>query len=155
MSSSAAENGFVPKNYAARLEIHCRAALSSQTGPLKSPASIKSNVCAKLRRNGPSHGRVKGWGRHFLPAKSGSDVGFAEATKTACKLNNLPRSVHYWTDVARFSRFYRGARLVPTTLSGFLKCEYFYGLGTRPRRGHFYWSSGLALLNGNGPSLGA
>ena len=38
--------------------------------------------------------------------------------KAAGKLNKLPRSVHYWADLATFSRFYWHARWVPTTLFG-------------------------------------
>ena len=43
------------------------------------------------------------------------------APKEASGLNALPRSVHYWTDIARFSRFYPCTRRVPTTLSGYLE----------------------------------
>src|SRR4030095_12854364 len=43
----------------------------------------------------------------------------------AVPLGSASSSVHYWTDVAIFSRLYESAGRVPTTLFGYLKWEYF------------------------------
>jgi len=51
---------------------------------------------------------------------------------------DLPRSVHYWTDVATFSRFYRYARWVPTTPTGNLKWEYSMASAQILALGPFY-----------------
>jgi hypothetical protein len=47
MFSSSEENGFVPRKYAARFEIHCRAALCRKLGHSNPQHAIISNVCAK------------------------------------------------------------------------------------------------------------
>ena len=66
--------------------------------------------------------------------KNGPDAGL--------RAQDRRRSVHYWTDIAIFSRFYRHAIWVPTTPCGNLKWEYFNWPRRRTSRwGHFYYES--------------
>ena len=52
--------------------------------------------------------------------------------------NKLPRSVHYWADLAIFSRFYWQVGWVPTTPSGCLKWDTLDGPGERLRAGAIF-----------------
>jgi hypothetical protein len=52
-----------------RFEIHARRRISRKLGHSNPQHQIKSNVCAKLRRNGPTTLGGDSWGRHFLPVR--------------------------------------------------------------------------------------
>ena len=60
--------------------------------------------------------------------------------KAAGKLNKLPRSVHYWADLATFSRFHWHARWVPLPYLAVRKVNTLDGPGARPRAGAIFYS---------------
>jgi hypothetical protein len=90
---------------------------------------IKSNVCAKEPKSfGSSCPLSPGSSpRSSDPIESASVTLRLPKHSHPCswQAHGVPRSVHYWTDISIFSRFYRRARWVPTTASGNLKKEYF------------------------------